>query len=200
MEHIVADAHADVREYILNLRTAPTDQQPFFSALQHYLDGFLKNYGIRVDLSIGAGVDDGILDAEAQMQLFRIIQEAFSNARKHAQTDCVQLSFEMEESLVRVRIQDNGRGFDPTQAAVEGHFGIRFMRERAEALGGLLQVNSVPGEDVRRVTVPVGVTWSRRGAGRGEGAEKLGNIRHFRELDVYQMAMDGVILQHSFPS
>jgi signal transduction histidine kinase len=76
MEHIVADAHADVREYILNLRTAPSDQQPFFSALQHYLDGFLKNYGIRVDLSIGAGVDDGFLPLEAQMQ-FRIIQEAF---------------------------------------------------------------------------------------------------------------------------
>jgi PAS domain S-box-containing protein len=146
MEHIVADAHADVREYILNLRTAPTDRQPFFSALQHYLDGFLKNYDIQVDLSVGAGVEDTIFSPDTQMQLFRIIQEAFSNARKHAQTDCVRLSFEMADSLVRIRIQDNGRGFDPTQTAGEGHFGLRFMRERAESLGGRLQVDSTPGE------------------------------------------------------
>ena len=80
------------------------------------------------------------------MQLFRIIQEAFSNARKHAQTDCVHLSFELADRLVRIRIQDNGRGFDPTQAAGEGHFGLRFMRERAESLGGRLQVASMPEE------------------------------------------------------
>jgi len=156
MEHIVADAHADVREYILNLRIAPTDQQPFFSSLQRYLDGFLKNYGIRVDLSTGAGVEDMILSPDAQMQLFRIIQEAFSNARKHAQTDCVQLSFEMAGGMVRTRIQDNGRGFDPTRAPGEGHFGLRFMRERAEALGGRLQVDSMPGEGTCvEVEIPV---------------------------------------------
>jgi PAS domain S-box-containing protein len=156
MEHIVADAHADVREYILDLHTAPTDQQPFFSTLQYYLDGFLKNYGIRVDLSTGAGVKDMILSPDAQMQLFRIIQEAFSNARKHAQTDCVQLSFEIIDGKLRTRIQDNGRGFDPTQTAGEGHFGLRFMRERAESLGGRLQVDSSPGEGVCiEVEIPV---------------------------------------------
>jgi len=162
MEHIVADAHADVREYILNLRTAPTDQQPFFSALQHYLDGFLKNYGIRVDLSVGAGVEDRILSPDAQMQLFRIIQEAFSNARKHAQTDCVHLSFEMADIRVRIRIQDNGRGYDPTQVAGEGHYGIRFMRERAEQLGGRLRVDSTPGEGTCiEVEIPANLTQSR---------------------------------------
>jgi len=156
MEHIVADAHADVREYILDLHTAPTDQQPFFSTLQYYLDGFLKNYGIRVDLSTGAGVKDMILSPDAQMQLFRIIQEAFSNARKHAQTDCVQLSFEIIDGKLRIRIQDNGRGFDPTQTAGEGHFGLRFMRERVESLGGRLQVDSSPGEGVCiEVEIPV---------------------------------------------
>jgi PAS domain S-box-containing protein len=156
MEQIVADAHADVREYILDLHTAPTDQQPFFSTLQYYLDGFLKNYGIRVDLSTGAGVKDMILSPDAQMQLFRIIQEAFSNARKHAQTDCVKLSFEIMDGKLRIRIQDNGRGFDPTHTAGEGHFGLRFMRERAESLGGRLQVDSLPGEGVCiEVEIPV---------------------------------------------
>jgi hypothetical protein len=74
LEDIMADAHADVREYILNLRTAPTEERPFFSALQHYLAGFRQNYGFQVDLSIGPGVDDGLLPPEAQMQLFRIVR------------------------------------------------------------------------------------------------------------------------------
>lgn len=145
LENIIADAHADVREYILNLRTTPTGERPFFATLQYYLDGFLKNYGLRGDLSIGPGVEEGVLAPEAQVQLFRIIQEAFSNARKHAQANCVHLSFEREDGLVRIRIQDDGQGFNPDQAANEGHFGLHIMRERAEQLGGHLQVVSTPG-------------------------------------------------------
>jgi signal transduction histidine kinase len=146
LENIVAEAHADVREYILDLRIAPTRERPFFVALQSYLDGFRQNYDIQVEVSIGRGVDDSVFAPEAQVQLFRILQEAFSNARKHAGTDCLQVSFEKEDDLVRMFIQDNGRGFDPARAASEGHFGLRFMRERAEQLGGRLRVDSAPGK------------------------------------------------------
>jgi signal transduction histidine kinase len=152
LERIVVEAHADVREYILNLRAAPSDQQPFFSALQQYLDGFRQNYGIQADLSIGEGVDEGAFAPGAQMQVFRIIQEAFSNARKHAQTDCVKLSFDRQEERVRITVQDDGQGFDlsPLLPSLSGkggigHFGLRFMRERAEQLGGSLRVQSAPG-------------------------------------------------------
>jgi PAS domain S-box-containing protein len=158
MESVITEAHADVREYILNLRATPTMEKPFFSALRHYLDGFRQNYGIQVEFSIGAGVDDDVFAQEAQMQLFRIIQEAFSNARKHAETNCVRLSFEMEDSLVCIRIQDNGQGFDPQLTVNQGgdHFGLCFMRERAEQLGGALHVESAPGQGTCvEVEVPV---------------------------------------------
>jgi PAS domain S-box-containing protein len=163
LESAVAEAHADVRETILNLRTAPSGEKPFFASLQHYLDGYRQNYGIQVDLSVSAGVDESLFNPEAQMQLFRILQEAFSNARKHAETDCVWASFELEGSTLRVRMRDNGKGFDPDRAvaARSTHFGLRFMRERAEQLGGSLQVNSAPGQGTCvEVTVPVG---ERRG-------------------------------------
>lgn len=153
LESIMADAHADVREYILNLHTAPTEERPFFLALQHYLAGYRQNYGFQVDLSIGAGVDDGRLPPEAQMQLFRILQEALSNARKHAETNSVQVSFVREGGMLRLCIQDNGQGFEPQQAAAAeaaqtpgGHFGLRFMRERAEQMGGTLRLDSAPGQ------------------------------------------------------
>ena len=156
LETTLKEAHADVREYILNLRTAPTDERPFFATLEHYLDGFRQNYGIQVDVSIGEGVDAGVFPPEAQMELFRIMQEAFSNARKHAQAECVKLSFEKDGDLVRILIQDNGRGFDASQPASEGHFGLRFMRERAEQIGGCLRVQSAAGEGTLvAVEVPV---------------------------------------------
>jgi PAS domain S-box-containing protein len=148
LESIMADAHADVREYILNLRTAPTGERPFFAALQHYVEGFRQNHGIRVELAVGAGVDDELLPPEAQMQLFRILQEACSNVRKHADTGCVRLSFERGDGLVRVCIQDQGQGFDPQHSAgaEDSHFGLSFMRERAEQMGGTLRVDSAPGQ------------------------------------------------------
>jgi signal transduction histidine kinase len=164
LENIVTEAHADVREYILDLRTTPTRERPFFLALQGYLDGFRQNYGIQVEVSIGPGVDDTVFTPEAQVQLFRILQEAFSNARKHAGTDCLQVSFEMEDDLVRMSIQDNGRGFDLAQTASEGHFGVRFMRERAEQLGGSLRVDSAPGEGTWVVVqIPGNLTQRRQG-------------------------------------
>jgi signal transduction histidine kinase len=148
LSSIVAEAHADVREYILDLQVAPSDQRPFFATLQHYLDGFSLNYSIQTELLVGPGVDEGKFDPEAQMQLFRVIQEALSNARKHAGASCLQVSFEKQDHLVRIRIQDNGRGFDPARAMSDGgsHFGLRFMRERAEQIGGNLRVQSATGE------------------------------------------------------
>jgi PAS domain S-box-containing protein len=154
VERIVAVAHADLREYILNLRIGPSDERSFLGALRQYLDGYRQNYGIWVELSPAAGMDDGVLSVDAQLQLFRILQEALSNARKHARTDCVWVSFEKTAGpAVRMRIRDNGQGFDPLKPAGDGsaqapggHLGLGFMRERAEQLGGVLRIESAPGQ------------------------------------------------------
>ncbi len=145
---IIRETHADVRENILNLRSAPLSQQAFFPALQQYLDGFTNNYGIQTVLIHDEGLAAPALPLDAQMQLFRILQEALSNARKHGHARCVQLTFSMAEQSERMTIQDDGAGFEPaavTTAPSENHFGLQFMRERAEQLGGHLQVTSTPG-------------------------------------------------------
>jgi signal transduction histidine kinase len=165
LSSVVEEAHADVREHILNLRLAPSDQRPFFATLQHYLDGFSQNYGIQTVLTVGPEISEGMFDPGAQMQLYRIIQEALSNARKHAGASRVQVVFEQQDGQVRITILDNGRGFDPNAATPggqsgPGHFGLRFMRERAEALGGCLAVISQPGEGTR-VVVEVAVNSKR---------------------------------------
>jgi signal transduction histidine kinase len=144
---IVEEAHADVREHIMDLRLAPSEQRPFFATLGHYLDGYCQNYGIQAGLSVGPGIDESRLDASTQTELFRIIQEALSNARRHAAATSVQVTFETGNGGLRMLVEDNGRGFDPALAAKsdDGHFGLRTMRERAEQVGGTLDVRSAPG-------------------------------------------------------
>jgi len=57
------------------------------------------------------------LNPEAQMELFRIIQEMLSNARKHGWASLVKIAFDGQDQLLRIQIQENGRGFDPAPGA-----------------------------------------------------------------------------------
>jgi signal transduction histidine kinase len=162
LESILSGAHADVREYILNLHTAPGSDQPFFDTVRHYLDGFRQNYGIQVLLNMDEGLGQSPIPAEAQVQVFRILQEALSNARKHGQARCVQVSFAAQDGLVRMVIQDDGQGFEVTRPANEGHYGLKFMRERVEQLGGSLDVISQLGQGTQVVVmVPGNLSQSR---------------------------------------
>ena len=100
-----------------------------------------------------------------QVQLQRIIQEALTNARKHGHARCVQVRFQREDGRALVAVQDDGVGFDPElQATSEGgHFGLRFLQERAQEVGGRVTVVSSPGQGTRvEVEVPV-----RQKAGAG---------------------------------
>jgi len=155
---VIRDAHADVREYILNLRTAPSLQQPFFAVLQQYLEGFTNNYGIQTHLTIGPGLGEEPFGPDVQLQVFRILQEALSNTRKHSQARNVQIAFAAGGGRVCMTIQDDGSGFAPEDGVMTGsqHFGLQFMQERAGQLGGSLQVQSAPGAGTRVVLeVPV---------------------------------------------
>lgn len=144
---IVTGAHADVREYILNLHRAPTDRQPFIPTLRQYLEGFSQNFDIRTELSIGPGIDEETIDRCEQMQFFRIVQEALSNARKHSGAKSVQVALKVKAHCICIEIRDDGCGFDPKTVESNGgcHFGLRFMRERAEQIGGSVRVESSPG-------------------------------------------------------
>jgi signal transduction histidine kinase len=63
---VIREAHADVREHILNLRTAPSLQRPFLTAIEHYLDSFSSNYDIQTQLEIGRSWNGKTFSAEAQ--------------------------------------------------------------------------------------------------------------------------------------
>jgi signal transduction histidine kinase len=145
---IIREAHAEVREHIMNLRTTPALHRPFFTAVQQYLEGFTSNYDIQTDLTVGSSLNGTTFSPETQMEIFRIVQEALTNARKHSKASHVQVKFEAEDGRVSIVIQDDGHGFAPEnlEMAYGQHFGLQFMQERAGQLGGLLQVQSTLGK------------------------------------------------------
>jgi len=147
LAQVVKDAHADVRESILSLRAGSAPEWSFVPALKQYLDNFQANYGIRTELSLSDGTGVDTLSPDAEVQLLRVIQEALTNARKHSGAHAVRVIIEQDKSQAHITISDDGRGFDVGQAdtATGSHFGLVFMRERMEQIGGSLKIDSRPG-------------------------------------------------------
>lgn len=149
---VAREADVDIRESILGLRTALSGQG-FFPVLAQYLTLYEKNYGIRTDLQKPEILQNGGFEPLVEVQLLRILQEALTNARKHARASSVRIAFACEDHCATVTIQDDGQGFDP--GAYSGdlgeHVGLRVMRERAEEVGGSLRVESSPGAGTRVV-------------------------------------------------
>src|SRR5207245_3918537 len=105
---------------------------------------------VPVDLEVEG---EGELPPHVQIALYRVAQEALNNIAKHAGASRVSICLSYRPGGVALTVRDDGRGFDP--AAVSGeHLGVAIMRERAEAVGGALEVASQPGDGTR-----VAVVW-----------------------------------------
>ena len=155
---ITLAAEVDVREYILGARKTLAGDLPFLVGLRQYMEGYGQRFGIMVELELPPELLRSGLDATTAGQLQRIIQEALTNVRKHAEATRVAVEFSVDESSLRVDIADDGRGFDPAEVAHGlGHgFGLQTMGERAESLGGRLEVSAAPQGGTRvTVTLPL---------------------------------------------
>jgi signal transduction histidine kinase len=88
---------------------------------------------------------DSSLPAEIQVALYRIAQEALNNVAKHAAATEASVRLNCEPGRVALTIQDDGRGFDASEALPD-QLGLRIMRERAETIGATLEISSDPGQ------------------------------------------------------
>jgi signal transduction histidine kinase len=153
MADITIAAETDVREYLLGAKTIISSDHLFFPTLRQYVVRFSQQYGLRVELSVPAQLEEQGLGAAVEVQLLRIIQEALSNVRKHARAKNAQVVFTNSGPLVQIAIIDDGQGFDSAAVAARQveSFGLQAMRERAESLGGCLEVISQPGQGTQVV-------------------------------------------------
>ncbi len=87
----------------------------------------------------------------SQLLAYQIVREALQNAVKHASARRIGIRVREEGGAIRATVEDDGVGFDPSDASRQDHFGLALMRERAEAVGGHVLVESRPGEGTRVV-------------------------------------------------
>ncbi len=168
LKQITKEAYTDVRESIFSLRTPVSNGWGLVATLREHLAEYRLHYGIDAQLILqGDHVAD--FPPEVQVQINRVIQEALTNVRKHAGARRVWVRFEQDAESIRIAVEDDGHGFD--LAALENtgtrHFGLEIMRERAESVGGKLEIYSHNGSGthvvLRMPRHPVPVTQSDRG-------------------------------------
>jgi signal transduction histidine kinase/DNA-binding NarL/FixJ family response regulator len=153
-------ALAETRRTVLGLAPSPLEGRSLAEALELELGWANRTGNLDVRLVV-AGVPEPLPD-ELAHQLFRIAQEALTNAVRHAGARSVRIGVIHEEGAVAVLVQDDGQGFAEGGAA-PGSIGLRGMAERARLIGGTLDVDSVAGWGTRvRVRVPVGAAVASR--------------------------------------
>ncbi len=155
MEAVARDVYTDLRAAILDLKTTVNSGGRFVPTLTACVERFREQSGIPTDLTLGAGADALALSPERELQFLRIVQEALTNVRKHAGASHAWVRLDSGNGeMASMVIGDDGCGFDP--AATERghtHFGLCTMRERAEAIGGRLSVETAPGAGTRITVV-----------------------------------------------
>jgi signal transduction histidine kinase len=160
----ISDAVADLEGEIATLRALITDLRP--SALddmgaQAAIEDLAEragNRGLEVSLAIDLAYEKGRRPErhtpELETAMYRIVQEALNNARRHGGAERATVEIEEGQTAVRLSIRDDGCGFD--MAGPRSGFGLTGMWERAELLGGTLEITSAPGQGTAvQATLPV---------------------------------------------
>ena len=146
----------EARRSVMDLRASALEGQDLPAAISQAARQWTAGSPIKVHVDIEG--PSRKLPEEMEQHLLRIAQEAVTNTVKHAHAKEVRILLVMNNGTLRMRVADDGEGFEQTDAFSEigGHFGLLGMRERAERLGGELQLHSEPGEGTEvEVTVPL---------------------------------------------
>jgi two-component system, NarL family, sensor histidine kinase UhpB len=140
-----------IRGVMTDLRPPALEEYGLAPALRWYTAEFSERTGMKASISVVGG--DRRLPQNTELALFRIAQEALTNAAKHSGGSAVHIVLAEERGRIRLSVEDDGRGFaDPVGArsARRGGWGLPAMRERAEAHGGALRIE-FPGRGTRLI-------------------------------------------------
>ncbi len=147
-----------IRRFIQELRPPMLDDLGFLAALRWQLGDLERQSGMETVLTVVG--DERRFSADAELVIFRIVQEALRNVAKHARATRVEVRIEFGEGKTGVSISDNGRGFsvgdDLSELPRAGKLGLAGMAERVRLLDGTVKIESQPGKGTRvMVEVPI---------------------------------------------
>lgn len=149
VENSLDEAYSDLRELIAHCRT-PINKQGLLPAIEKLISRFRKETGIHVLFQ--KEWQHSALPSNMEMHIFRIVQEAMNNIRKHSSANHVRVMFRCDNSgNHHILIENDGVGFEtPKSSDHPGkHLGLTIMQERAAHLGGQLRIESDPDEGTR---------------------------------------------------
>ncbi|MBN1930488.1 MAG: response regulator [Desulfobacterales bacterium] len=137
----------EIRNLSYDLCPACLDQLGLKQTISQYCGEFSNITGIKVDFMSG-GIDDVRFDSETEINLYRLIQEALLNVKKHADAKHVTIKLVASYPKIILRIEDDGKGFDVAKKMIaarsENCMGLYSMQERVSLLGGKIKIKSRP--------------------------------------------------------
>jgi len=142
----------ETRRALQALRSSPLEDLGLALAVRQEAETVAERANLTLDLQIPERVDN--LPPNVEQCVYRVAQEALANAAHHAQAQDVEVSLVRKDGYLTLTVFDDGQGFDPSDTDTNRHLGIRGMRERAEMVGGTLEIEGELGQGTTvRLTV-----------------------------------------------
>jgi two-component system, NarL family, sensor histidine kinase DegS len=136
-----------VRNFIFELRPMMLDDLGLIPTLRRYSDAFKEQAGL--DVSVTVTGTERRLEPYLEVMVFRAVQELLGNASRHSQATLIKVQVDLGNDLIRVSVEDNGKGFSPETLKDSSNLGLKLIRERAEMLGGNFEIDSASGSGAR---------------------------------------------------
>jgi two-component system sensor histidine kinase DegS len=150
---MLRQGHIEARRLIAGVRPPILDEEGIVAAVGHLVHEHIRLKGPNIEYR--SRVDFDRLDPTLENAIYRIAQEALTNACKHSKSERILVSLLQQEDRLRIEIRDWGVGFDPN-AVPKSHFGLEGIRQRARLLGGKCSIQSKVGKGARiLVKLPV---------------------------------------------
>jgi len=156
VQELGREALEELRSLIFELRPPELERDGLAATLRKHVEVIRPLQDVRIELELDGNEPAG--DARWSQEILRIAQEALHNALTHARANTVTVRLRSTAGRLVLEIADDGTGFDPTSASIRARrLGLTSMEERAERLGGHLEVRSAPGLGTAvRLEAPVG--------------------------------------------
>jgi len=158
LKSVVRNSLQDIRRIIYDLRPMSLDDLGLIPTLQRHIAAYQEESNTVVMFNTKGVCKD--LKPVISLTIFRIVQEAINNIKKHSDAKNVEIDLEFSEKELMLNISDDGKGFDISLIDMKNHninggFGLLSMRERVELLGGMFEISSGIGKGtVLKITVP----------------------------------------------
>jgi two-component system sensor histidine kinase DegS len=143
-----------VRNFIFELRPMMLDDLGLVPTIRRYADTFKEQTGLEVNVTVTG--NERRMEPYLEVMVFRAMQELLGNSSRYSQGSVIKVQVDMGDVFVKLRVDDNGKGFDPEIARKGNGLGLKLIKERAELIGGTCEIDSAPGKGARiTLSMPV---------------------------------------------